>query len=183
MSIKLVLILLALCATKALSQPTLDTLSHTEYCKDGTKVGFIGNTDTVRLRVVLDSINKLLIGQWQLISVGMKAFDAMPLPEDSIKMNIDGQGHSIIYRKGVPIAKFQFAAGMNYNFLRSVISEVGRVYFHLKIPLVVDGQVGMKKGELIYRNGLRVCENYLTFYAFTSAGPSYLFRRLTPTYH
>ncbi|GAB3641535.1 hypothetical protein GCM10027423_21710 [Spirosoma arcticum] len=102
----------------------------------------------------------------------------MPIPADSIEMSVDGKGNSIVYARGKQIVDFQLAVGINYGNLRCVISETGRAYFRFRTPRVRAGQRDMNNGETIYPNGLRVCEKYLEIYAFTSAGPYYVFKRL-----
>jgi hypothetical protein len=136
--------------------------------------------DSTRRQVVLDSVNRLLVGQWALIDIGTRTYTVMPAPEDSIKMSIDGKGNSTVHVQGKRIVDFQLAAGINYGHLRCVISEGGRVYFHLRPSLVSNGEGGEAKGKALYANGLRVCDDYLELYAFTSSGPSYIFKRLTP---
>ena len=137
-------------------------------------------TDSTRRQVVLDSVNRLLVGQWQLIDIGTKTYNVMPTPEDSITLSVDGQGKSVVYEKGKQVIDFQLAAGINFNNLRCVISEAGRAYFHLRASRKSKGEDELSQQPVIYPNGLRVCEDYLEIYAFTSAGPSYIFKRLMP---
>lgn len=102
----------------------------------------------------------------------------MPTPADSIEMSIGEQGSAIVREKGKQLVSFQVAAAINYGNLRCVISEAGRAYFRFRMPRVRAPQRDMNNGETIYPNGLRVCEEYLEIYAFTSAGPYYVFKRL-----
>lgn len=175
---KLLFILLIAGSTGARSQPLLDNKPGTEYCTRENPLSGIIYADSIGQQVILDSVNRLLIGQWQLVNIGTKTYWEMPVPEDSIKMSIDGQGNATVYKQGSQLIDFHLAAGINYGNLRCVISEVGRAYFNLRTSLVSDGQGGLAKGKLIYPNGIRVCEEYLELYAFRSHSPNYVFRRL-----
>ena len=151
-----------------------------EYCSHEKRLGYFHPTDSTRRRVILDSVNRLLVGQWQLIDIGTKTYTVMPTPADSIEMSIGEQESAIVRVKGKLIVGFQVAVGINYGNLRCIISEAGRAYFRFRTPQVKASQRDMGNGETIYPNGLRVCEEYLEIYAFSSAGPYYVFKRLTP---
>lgn len=178
MNTKILLFLLMTGLNGTWSQPLLNSKRDIEYCARENRLGYMGSTDSTRHQVVLDSVSRLLVGQWQLVDIGMKIHNVMPVPGDSITMSIDGQGNTTAYVRGKKLIDFQLAAGINYGQLRCVISEGGRDYFHLKTSLVSNGQGGLDKGKPVYRNGIRVCEDYLELYGFTSAGPYYVFKRL-----
>lgn len=185
MNTKLLLILLVTGSVEILPHSTIIGQPDKEYCSDEKRLGYFHPADSTRRQVILDSVNTLLVGRWRLIDIGTRTYTVMPAPEDSIEVNIDKQSNSIVYRQGKRMVDFQLAAGINYGNLRCAISEVGRDYFGLRPSRVEDARVKdglgeMNKGEVNYPNGLRVCEDYLEIYAFTSAGPYYVFKRLTP---
>lgn len=175
---KLLLIMLITGSTNMLSQSITSRQADKEYCARDRRLSYMAPTDSARYKAVLDLVNNLLIGQWQLIDIGTKTYTVMPTPEDSIKMSVDKQGNSIVYGQGKQLVNFQLGAGINFNNLRCVISEAGRAYFHLRTNRMSKGQEELSQGPILYPNGLRVCEDYLELYAFTSAGPYYVFKRL-----
>lgn len=179
MNTKLLFTLLILHSIQLWSQSIATNQTDKEYCPHSRRLSYIHPKDSIRRQAVLDSINRLLVGRWQLIDIGTKTYYVMPTAEDSIQISIDEQGSSIVRSKGKQVVDFQVAAGINYGNLRCVISEAGRAYFRFRTPRVRAGQRDMNNGETIYPNGLRVCEEYLEIYAFTSAGPYYVFKRLT----
>lgn len=176
MNIKLLLVLLLASLAETSSQSVPTSKPDKEYCKRENPLSRISYTDSICQQVVLDSVNMLLVGQWQLVDIGIKSYK--PAPEDSIRMSIDGQGNTIVSARGKQLTEFHLAAGINYGQIRCVISEAGRSYFHLRTSLVSDGQGGLAKGKLIYPNGIRVCEDYLEIFAFKSHSPNYVFKRL-----
>lgn len=180
MNTKLLLILLILGSTKIVAPSLPVTQADREYCPQAKLLSYIHPKDSTRRQVALDSVNRPLVGQWQLIDIGMKTYMVMPTPQDSIKLSIDGGGKTVVYQKGKQLIDFQLAAGINFNNLRCVISEAGRAYFRLRASRKSKGEEELNQGSVIYPNGLRVCEEYLELYAFTSAGPSYIFKRITP---
>lgn len=180
MNTKLWLIILIIGSTKTLSQPLSLNQTHKEYCSKEKRLSYIDPMDSIRHQVVLDSVNRLLVGRWQLADISVRINKMIPTPEDSIEISVDEQGNSIVYAQGNKIIDFQLAAGIYHSDLRCVISEAGRAYFHLRPSHISDGQKGESKGQAISGNSLRVCEAYLELYVFSRAGPSYVFRRLTP---
>ena len=180
MNNKLPLILLVLGSVETMDTSTSANQTDRVYCPHEKRLSYMNPADSTRRKVVLDSVNRLLVGQWQLIDIGTKTYKVMPTPEDSIKLNVDGQGKSVVYQQGKQKIDFQLAAGINFNNLRCVISEAGRAYFHLRASRISKGEEELSQQQVFYPNGLRVCEDYLEIYAYTSAGPYYVFKRLTP---
>ncbi|AUD04123.1 hypothetical protein [Spirosoma pollinicola] len=179
MNTKLPLILLILGSTQTMAPSLSANQTDREYCPHAKRLSYMHPTDSTRRQVVLDSVNRLLVGQWQLIDIGNKTYKVMPTPEDSITLSVDGQGKSVVYEKGKQLIDFQLASGINFNNLRCVISEAGRAYFHLRASRPSKGEEELSQQQVFYPNGLRVCEDYLELYAYTSAGPYYVFKRLT----
>ena len=158
---------------------SLFTTEFKRYCPDQKPV-YIPPSDTLRRQVILDSINTLLIGKWQLIQTEDGGWSSPRTRKQLIEMTIDEQGHTTIYQEHKQVINFQLAAGLNFGYTRCVIDEPGRDYFKLRSPIKSSRQGRFPKGEFSYPNGLRVCDEALVIYAFTSAGPTYIFKRLTP---
>ena len=174
---KLIFILfISLCSWVG-TQLTLTVQTDKKYCIDQQRV-VVPEFDSTRRQLVLDSVNRLLIGRWQLIEIGRSSL-TMPTPEQSIEISVDAQGHAIVYRQGVPKIDFILFASSTITFLRCGINETGRTYFRL----LKNSRGGdIPNVRIYYPNGLRVCEEFLEIWAPTSAGPYYIFKRLTPIY-
>lgn len=149
-------------------------------CGRDAEVIFPLNLDPVRRQVIVDSVNQLLIGRWQLANVSNRAFVSMPTPEQHIEMLIDKHGQTIIYRQGQPILNCRLAAGLAFYRLRCEADQAARTYFHLREPVLSKGDHDIPQGLYMHSNRLHVCSDTLVFYALTSVGPSYAFKRLTP---
>ncbi len=135
--------------------------------------------DSTRRQAIVDSVNRLLIGRWQLIDVSDRVFVSMPTPEQQVEMLIDKQGHTIVYRQGQPILNCRLAASLAFYRLRFEADQAARTYFHLGKPVLSKGEYDTPKGQYVHYNRLRVCRDTLVFYSLSSVGPSYAFKRLT----
>jgi hypothetical protein len=156
-----------------------DSKESKNTCGWDAEVIFPLNLDPVRRQVIVDSVNQLLIGRWQLIDVSDQVFVSMPTPEQHIEILIDKQGQTMVYRQGKPILNCRLAASLAFYRLRCEADQAARTYFHLREPVLSEGKYDTPKGQYVHSNRLRICRDTLVFYALTSAGPSYTFKRLT----
>lgn len=67
MSNKLLFSLLIVGSIETLPQSIATDQTDKEYCAREKRLGYFHPTDSTRRRVILDSVNRLLVGQWQLI--------------------------------------------------------------------------------------------------------------------
>ncbi len=134
--------------------------------------------DSTRRQVIVDSVNQLLIGRWQLIDVSDQVFISMPTPEQHIEMLVDKQGQTVVYRQGQPILNCRLAASLAFYRLRCEADQAARAYFHLREPVLSKGDHDIPQGQYMHSNRLRICRDTLVFYALTSVGPSNTSNRL-----
>lgn len=153
---------------------------HENTCGRNSPVIFPLHLDSVRRQVIVDSVNQLLIGRWQLTAVSQRAFTEMPTPEQQIEMLIDKKGYTTIYRQGKPILQCRFAANVTFYRLRCEADHAARAYFHLREPVLSEGKYDVPLGQYMHPNRLGICKDTLVFSSPTSIGPIYSFKRLAP---
>lgn len=150
------------------------------YCLHEERI-VVPESDSIRRQIVLDSANQLLIGRWQLIDIGMRTYTIQPSPEQLIEMTIDARGHTAVYQRGTRFTSFKLVANSMYSHLRCQLDSTGMNYFRLRPPrLRASRSSEQQKGSVFSHTGLRICEEFLEIYGFTSSGPYYVFKRLTP---
>lgn len=175
-----VVLLIAVKPTFGLAQ-SLVTDDYGKYCEK-ERNSSIYYSDTTRRQAIIDSLNDLLIGDWQLVSISPAHYKSnlsrLSSNEKMIVMSIKEKGSATIRTELEEIIKFNISVGLSYYNTRCVIDEDGRQYFDLITPAKRKNFGTMKQGEIVYRNGLGICKEGLVINAFTSTGPKYVFKRI-----
>lgn len=131
--------------------------------------------DTTRL-ITLDSLKKLMVGNWVLIKKEDYYKDSLPL--NFTRMIIDKKGNVELYEHGSQTYRSRIITKIMYGTLRFVMDEPLLSYFQFRSAIKNKSIYDVEVGSELYRNGIRVCEKNLIMYGFTSPGPSLVFERV-----
>lgn len=120
-------------------------------------------------RKAIDSVLNQMTGVWELVEISNGGWSRPHPPFRRTQLVFDEQGNGVALEAGQPVMKCRINLEIRYGSIWFEMDEGTRPYFRFKLP---------RRGNS-FRNGLRVCSEALEMFGNTSAGPGYLFKRLT----
>lgn len=119
--------------------------------------------DSTGLRLAMDSISKVLSGQWKLVEVA-GGWHTARKPSKVVKMLLDSQGRGMIYEEGQRVSTYQLTLNEFYRYMRFSIIEKEGTFFDFSPKS---------------RGYLRLCQQTLILRVNAAEGEAYVFERVS----